>query len=225
MNYFIIIFFFIKLIFVTSSTLTLTLTQEQEHLETIFSFIHFDPYILPNIFNISISSNIPQIDNEKKIIKNINCLTKSSKIQADDIAYHNCPFTHDTCNCSFIKNNCEFTQRIDKYCFFPIQAYAELLIKIDNHFLYGLQYLLQSQKHSKIFIDNSLTHFGIYQSNNVININLIKSNIKNKNKNKKLKDTIIEFNNKQYLFSTNAQITNKQCLYQNKKNKIFIYEI
>lgn len=212
-------FLFLIIIFFTKLNLIIS-----QHLEIIFAFIYYDPYILPNIFNIS----IPKIDNylNKKKLINISCLNNSSKIHADNLAYNNCPFSHTSCNCNFRYQNCDIVERINEYCLFSIESYSELLIKTDGHFFYGLQSLLESNKHQKIFLENSLTHFGIYKSDNIYNINIIKTKTNtNTIKKKKLKNSIIRFNNKSYLFSVhhfkNKNIT---CIYQNKNQNIFIYE-
>lgn len=198
---------------------------------TLFTFIHNDPCILEDVFQIQIPNYVKPYCNsltEMNFIQTMENLDYSAFIHIERMVDEECPFSHNTCSSYcyiYDEKSCDFFDRIKYYIDTEqeITKIGEVLIK-DNSIdsLQAITHFLNSEPHAKIILDKSFNYYGIAHYHDIFNINFLESDSTNK-KNNNLETISIFRQEKEYILTTEELCNSSKILvYQNLDMKIYI---
>jgi hypothetical protein len=149
-------------------------------LHTLFYFLHNDPCILPDIFDIDIPDYVYTScdDDNDNYLYHLPVLDESSFVQIERIAdVPECSFGHDTCaSYCYLYDTCSFSDRISHYT--PFDSAGEIMLSSSNNddTLQLFTHFFESEDHGKIFLNKDFNAFGLSFYKNLLNINLINYN-------------------------------------------------
>jgi len=196
---------------------------------TLFTFIHNDPCILEDVFQIPIPNYVKPYCHsltEMNYIQTMENLDYSAFIHIERMIDEGCPFSHNTCSpyCYiYDKKSCDFFDRI-KYYLQPeqkIKKIGEVLVK-DNSLngLKAIVHFMNSEPHAKIILDKSFHYYGIAHYHDTFNINFLESVSTKKINN--LETISIFHQEKEYILTTQELCdSSKKLVYQNLDMKIY----
>lgn len=205
-----------------------SLSLNTQNMHTVFTFVHNDPCILNNIFNISMPSYMITYcsDNNFNPIHQIEALDYSSFIHIERIVDDDCPFSHDTCShYCHIYESCFFNDRIEYYLSnkIHVKSVGEVLLH-DNHLneINIITHFMNSKSHAEVIFDKRFNYYGMAHYDNVFNMNFLMSDSIIDLDTYEIKPCEIEFNNQKFLFTTIESCNTKNKLvYQ--KDTYYIY--
>jgi hypothetical protein len=184
---------------------------------------------MTDIFNIELPTYVSTYcnynDNNINNIHILENLDVSSFIHIERIIDLDCPFSHKTCSkFCHIYDSCDFDSRIKYYLEgYEYNQLGEVLLR-DNSLneLSVLTHFIRSYTHGIVILDKKYNFYGFSHYHNVFNINLLKSDDKNIIiDNYELKDTLIDYENKNYLFTTFEHCEYKNLIYNHTNMLIY----
>ena len=176
MNLYIVVILFLL------SGLSVIQCFDTQDFHTLFSFIHNDPCILSDVFELSIPNYVYPYCN-KDIFNNIHTfdeLDYSSFVHIERMYDLGCPFSHNTCSdFCHIYTNCDFYDRIKYYIpkSIKIDKLGEVLLTTNTmDELTVLLHFLNSRNHAELLLDKSFNYYGFAYYHQYFNINFLQTN-------------------------------------------------
>lgn len=205
-------------------------TIHSDDFHTLFTFIHNDPCILEDVFQLQLPNYVyPYCNKEINSINTLENLDHSAFVHIERIVDDDCPFSHNTCShYCHIYNSCNFGDRIIYYLDkdTKVSEVAEVLVKNTNlDGLTAIYSFINSKSHSDVILNKKYNYYGISHYHNIFNMNFLKTDTDLKKEITEIKDTNIIYNDYKYTLTMTGNCNFENLIYNNSnmliyKNKI-----